>query len=126
MTTALLISVIGMGLVFGAILLLWLFMELIVRFFGDKPASKPQIEQTEIEEIPSEPRDKARIAAAAAATALQLRRQQAAAIAVAVALAQAEDPGRQQRLGNQHTVRDSITEPVPDRGACANPVPAAV
>jgi Na+-transporting methylmalonyl-CoA/oxaloacetate decarboxylase gamma subunit len=34
LTTALVITLVGMGLVFGAILLFWLFMSVLVRFAG--------------------------------------------------------------------------------------------
>ena len=58
------ITLIGMGLVFGAILLLWALMALLVRFTsGATPAEESQIQQA------------------------QDRRRQAAAIAVAIALA---------------------------------------
>jgi sodium pump decarboxylase gamma subunit len=66
---ALLITVLGMGLVFAAILLLWGLMALIVRL---APERQPAQEETE-----------------AAASSLE-RKRQAAAIAVAVALAQHE------------------------------------
>jgi len=63
------ITVIGMGLVFAAILLLWGMMAALVRFTPDK---------TEAETAPAE------------SAADQDRRRRAAAVAVAVALAQTD------------------------------------
>lgn len=63
---ALIITAIGMGLVFGAILLLWLVMAVLVRLFRDQPSLK----------------------AADVETQLKVNRQRAAAVAVAMALAQ--------------------------------------
>ncbi|MCG8353045.1 MAG: OadG family protein [Chloroflexales bacterium] len=75
---ALQITLLGMGLVFGAILLLWLVMDVLVRFTAE--------------------RDEPEVAAPAAPppSDMRVRRQQVAAIAVAVALAQenAAEPQR--------------------------------
>jgi sodium pump decarboxylase gamma subunit len=75
LTIVLIITVIGMGLVFAAILLLWGVIALLVRIVKDPP---------EPEEAPAQP------APAVAATGDQQRRM-AAAAAVAIALAQAAD-----------------------------------
>jgi len=66
---ALQITAIGMGLVFGAILLLWLIMAILVRLLEDRP----KVKTTEIE------------------AQRKAARQRAAAVAVAVALAQEAD-----------------------------------
>jgi Na+-transporting methylmalonyl-CoA/oxaloacetate decarboxylase gamma subunit len=72
------ITLIGMGLVFGAILLLWLVMDALMRFTAER--DEPEVAAPEAPP-PFDPR---------------ARRQQAAAIAVAVALAQgrAAEPQR--------------------------------
>lgn len=74
LSTALLITMIGMGLVFLAILLLWGVMEVLVRLTAGRrgPASPPEA---------------GRLAAEAPAAEQHRRRQRAAAAAVAVALA---------------------------------------
>jgi Na+-transporting methylmalonyl-CoA/oxaloacetate decarboxylase gamma subunit len=62
LTTSLLITAIGMGLVFGAIVLLWGLMSLMTRILIEKEAGP---------EVPDESRErKARAAAAAVAIAL--------------------------------------------------------
>ena len=78
MNNALLITLIGMGLVFAAILLLWGLMALMVRLFQDKPESaKAQEEGEEIiaaevkEEVASDLKLRAAVAAVAVAFALQ-------------------------------------------------------
>ncbi|MBI9043351.1 MAG: hypothetical protein JEZ06_02625 [Anaerolineaceae bacterium] len=69
----LVISAIGMGLVFLSILLMWAMMELLVKIFADKPLQTTlKNEEESFETISSSPDIK----------------KQAAAIAVAVALAQ--------------------------------------
>ena len=61
-TTSLYITLLGMGLVFGAIILLWGLMSLMTRLLAEREASS---------EIPDEARaQKARAAAAAVAVAL--------------------------------------------------------
>jgi len=77
MILALQITAIGMGLVFAAILLLWLMMALLVRVAGqDAPEEEPQEEAESV--------DAARFAQADTQAA---RKRLAAAAAVAVALA---------------------------------------
>jgi sodium pump decarboxylase gamma subunit len=71
LSQALIITAVGMGLVFAAIILLWILMALTVRFGGQDP-----VEEEEAEEE----------AAPATNTLLQKKRQ-AAAMAVAIALA---------------------------------------
>lgn len=68
LTIALLITVVGMGLVFAALILLQVFMTLLVRFTPDKPIAS---ERTEVEEDKN-------------------LRQEAAVIAVSIALAEQE------------------------------------
>jgi Na+-transporting methylmalonyl-CoA/oxaloacetate decarboxylase gamma subunit len=63
---ALQITVIGMGLVFGAILLLWLIMAALVRLLEDRPRTEPADLKAD----------------------LRAARERAAAVAVAIALAQ--------------------------------------
>jgi Na+-transporting methylmalonyl-CoA/oxaloacetate decarboxylase gamma subunit len=83
---SLLITLIGMGLVFIGILLLWGMMILLVRIFKDR-------EEKEEEASPADPPIlagdiKIKVAAVAVSTALaQQNIQQAAAVAVATALA---------------------------------------
>lgn len=78
MTTALLITLVGMGLVFGAILLFWLFMSVLVRYAGrrDEAVSHPE---AGVEE--------------AATTDDEALRQWAALAAVSVALALESEVG---------------------------------
>jgi Na+-transporting methylmalonyl-CoA/oxaloacetate decarboxylase gamma subunit len=71
---ALQISVVGMGLVFGAIILLWGLMALLVRLAPER--SKPATQEAQDSRL----------------TELE-RKRRAAAIAVAVALAQQEEIG---------------------------------
>ncbi len=99
MQIALLITGIGMGLVFVAILFMWAMMELLVRWTAEKKAAVAPVEPTDPVDDPQPPeqngRDKKKIAAVAVATALQLRRRQAAVKAVQMALAsrnQTENP----------------------------------
>jgi Na+-transporting methylmalonyl-CoA/oxaloacetate decarboxylase gamma subunit len=69
LTTALLITAIGMALVFGAILLFWLVMSLLVRFTAEPEAPAP--ERRAAESAPPETPDlKRRAALAAVAAAL--------------------------------------------------------
>lgn len=73
MVLALQISVIGMGLVFGAILVLWVLMALIVRFAVDREAESDEVILISAGENPdldqSQPDlDLKRLAAAAAVT----------------------------------------------------------
>ena len=74
MTTALLITLVGMGLVFGAILLFWLFMSVLVRFtdrqsdMADTVEAEPQEAATGDDE---ELRQRAALAAVSAALALE-------------------------------------------------------
>ncbi len=99
MTNVLLITAIGMGLVFVVIILLWGMMELLVRLLADKPEK----EETEsapslVEAEPVEPEPQAaathrqKAAAVAVAAALQIRRRQAAVEAVRLALSSANQP----------------------------------
>jgi Na+-transporting methylmalonyl-CoA/oxaloacetate decarboxylase gamma subunit len=68
---ALQISLVGMGLVFLGILVLWAMMALLVRFFADKPKNTDD-ETTQSEE--SEDKGNKRLAAAiAAATAIEMQ-----------------------------------------------------
>ena len=78
MSNALIITLIGMGLVFAAILLLWGLMVLMVRLFQDKPQSEEVQtegeETTAIAEIAETANDlKLRAAAAAVAVAFALQ-----------------------------------------------------
>lgn len=92
---ALIITAIGMGLVFVAILLLWGLMELIVRLTADKkPAEKSAAVEIPLnDEAPISPVDRRRQAAAAAVSAalasavVKPGAAKAAAVAVAAALA---------------------------------------
>ncbi len=92
---ALIITAIGMGLVFVAILLLWGLMELIVRLTADKkPAEKSAAVEIPLnDEAPISPVDRRRQAAAAAVSAalasavVKPDAVKAAAVAVAAALA---------------------------------------
>jgi len=91
MGQVLLISLIGMGLVFAAILLVWLLMALLVRFTGERP-KRVDPEGVEISPVIDPVNtDRKKIAAAAVAAAILQKkdsRKQAAAAAVAVLLAQ--------------------------------------
>ena len=91
MNNALLITVIGMGLVFIVILLLWAMMELLVRVTADK--QKPVGTQTsgvlpeqQVEPVLDAALNKRKVAAVAVAAAIQIRRRQAAEEAVRKAL----------------------------------------
>ncbi len=99
MTNVLLITAIGMGLVFVVIILLWGMMELLVRLLADKSAK----EETEaapslVEAEPVEPEPQVagthrqKAAAVAVTAALQIRRRQAAVEAVRLALASVNQP----------------------------------
>jgi Na+-transporting methylmalonyl-CoA/oxaloacetate decarboxylase gamma subunit len=101
--TVLLITLIGMGLVFVAILLLWGMMELLVRLTNARseqtpnPAAlqEPSPAVVESETLPDAPQvDRKKIAVAAVAAAIQLRRRQAAEQAVRIALASAQQEGQ--------------------------------
>ena len=101
--TVLLITLIGMGLVFVAILLLWGMMELLVRLTNTRseqtpnPAAlqEPSPAVVESETLPDALQvDRKKIAAAAVAAAIQLRRRQAAEQAVRIALASAQQEGQ--------------------------------
>jgi len=101
--TVLLITLIGMGLVFVAILLLWGMMELLVRLTNARseqtpnPAAvqEPSPAVVESETLPDAPQvDRKKIAVAAVAAAIQLRRRQAAEHAVRIALASAQQEGQ--------------------------------
>ncbi len=89
MSNAVLITVIGMGLVFGAIVLLWLLLWALVRFTGDTtdvptPAAGD-----------AAPGDEAVVSPAALSPVeLLALKQRAAAVAVAIALAQHNRQGR--------------------------------
>ncbi len=87
MQNALLITGIGMGLVFVAILFLWGMMELLVRWTPEKKAPVEPGETIDEQQPVQSGRDKKKIAAVAVAAALQLRRKQAAVEAVRMALA---------------------------------------
>ena len=71
------ITLIGMGLVFGAIVLLWIMMAVLVRLTPDREAA----EEPAVEVEPIEP-----------ATADRARKQRAAIAAVAVAIAHEATP----------------------------------
>jgi Na+-transporting methylmalonyl-CoA/oxaloacetate decarboxylase gamma subunit len=43
MATAVLITLVGMGLVFGAILLFWLFMAMLARYAGDRAGGEEPV-----------------------------------------------------------------------------------
>ena len=88
MQSAILISAIGMGLVFLVILLLWAMMELLVRLIRDK--NEPYItgEGETQNPLPVVAVDKRKVAAAAVAAALRLRRKEAAQLGVQKALAE--------------------------------------
>ena len=103
--TVLLITAIGMGLVFAALVLLWGSMELLVRLTqGKQTAAGEAAADTAAEAFPettgdpliaSTVADKKRIAAVAVAAALSLRRKQAAVVAVRQALdAQVQPSGQ--------------------------------
>jgi sodium pump decarboxylase gamma subunit len=92
MANSLLITGIGMGLVFVVILMLWGMMELLVRLTAEK--EKPEEGESlgewpepQAQTVVSPAADKQKIAAIAVAAALQLRRRQAAVEAVRQALA---------------------------------------
>lgn len=78
MTTALVITLVGMGLVFGAILLFWLFMSVLVSYAGRRRES-PGTAETELKESTAGDEEGVR--------------QRAALAAVAVALALADEAG---------------------------------
>jgi len=81
MTDALWITLIGMGLVFLAILLLWGLMALLVRLTAEKPAAA----------VPEQPRENPVITVAVEQDQHELRRR-AAAAGVAAALAMKGTP----------------------------------
>ncbi len=78
MIDALWITLIGMGLVFAAILLLWGLMALLVRVAAEPAEAQEEVELTEEAErsavVPGEMARKRRAAAAAVAVTLALRR----------------------------------------------------
>ena|SRR5690242_3397522 len=74
---ALEITVIGMGLVFGVLILLWGVITVLVRFLADRPASTPAPELVPALELSD--------------SGAHRRKQQAALAAVAVALALARE-----------------------------------
>ncbi len=83
---SLIITLIGMGLVFVGILLLWGMMALLVRVFKSKEEIKDEI----VPDTAAQPAGTARIQAVAAAVGIALARQrvqQAASVAVAALLA---------------------------------------
>ena len=93
MINVLLITAIGMGLVFVVIILLWGMMELLVRLLADKPAKEETAAApalVEAETVEPEPQAsgsrRQKAAAVAVAAALQIRRRQAAVEAVRLAL----------------------------------------
>lgn len=88
LTTALWITVIGMGIVFGAILLFWAFMSVLVRLAADdgqNEAVQAEAARVEAEAARIEARSMAHLAASEA----ELRRR-AAVASVLVALAEQE------------------------------------
>ena len=68
---ALQISLVGMGLVFFGILVLWAMMALLVRFFADKP--KNTEDETTLSEDAEDLGNKRLAAAIAAATAIEMQ-----------------------------------------------------
>jgi Na+-transporting methylmalonyl-CoA/oxaloacetate decarboxylase gamma subunit len=74
LTISLLITAIGMGLVFVAILLLWGLMEGLVKVTTDKTATVPDVEPTEARatQIPADAERAFKAQAAAAAVAIAL------------------------------------------------------
>jgi Na+-transporting methylmalonyl-CoA/oxaloacetate decarboxylase gamma subunit len=70
LTTALLITLVGMGLVFGAILLFWLFMSVLVRFAGRGSETADAGPQEAAPGDEDELRQRAAMAAVSAALAL--------------------------------------------------------
>jgi Na+-transporting methylmalonyl-CoA/oxaloacetate decarboxylase gamma subunit len=78
LTVSLIITAIGMGLVFVAILLLWGLMEALVKATADKTAAAPEVEPVEVRAAPvpasAERGLKAQAAAAAVTIALSMRR----------------------------------------------------
>ena len=89
MNSALLITAIGMGLVFLSLILLWWLMELIVRFFTDKKNKEPVVEVLPAESgsvLPGENAD----------TLNQKKRAAAAAVAYALAAGQAGAAGSEE------------------------------
>jgi len=79
LTNVLLISAIGMGLVFAAILLLWGLMEVLMRFTAARPAAPAALQAAPAAE-PAQPVEATRslkLQAAAAAVAAALAQQQA-------------------------------------------------
>lgn len=76
MAVSLLITVVGMGLVFGAIILFWLVMSALVRVTGDRiPASVEGEEDAQAEAMGQELRRKAALAAVAVALASEIQEQ---------------------------------------------------
>jgi sodium pump decarboxylase gamma subunit len=80
LTISLIITVIGMGLVFVAILLLWGLMEGLVKVTADKTAVVPNVQPTEVRstQIPADVELAYKAEAAAAAVAIALSMQQTA------------------------------------------------
>ena len=112
MQNALIITGIGMGLVFVSIIVLWWLMELLVKFSADK--KKPETAEESSAVLPavveSSPSKKQKIAALAVAVALQTRKQQAAEMAVKMAVqqkakSQIPAPAGQVQTSNWQAVR---------------------
>ena len=70
LSTALWITILGMGLVFGAIILLWLMMTLLTAFTADKESASPSPKTASAMD------DESRARAAALAVAIALAEQQ--------------------------------------------------
>jgi Na+-transporting methylmalonyl-CoA/oxaloacetate decarboxylase gamma subunit len=88
LTTSLLLTVVGMGLVFGAILLFWLFMSVLVRLVAGVPDGEKGAREAAAMDAAAMRR--------AAAHEVEMRRR-AAMVAALAALAMAEEeaaPGR--------------------------------
>jgi Na+-transporting methylmalonyl-CoA/oxaloacetate decarboxylase gamma subunit len=88
MQNALLITAIGMSLVFLALLLVWGLMEILMRYTHERKAEISSL--TEEHVTSQQGPDKRKIAALAVAAALQQRRYQAALQAVEIALRKEE------------------------------------
>jgi Na+-transporting methylmalonyl-CoA/oxaloacetate decarboxylase gamma subunit len=78
MLIALQITALGMGLVFGAIVLLWWLMNLLTRITAEKESSSAVVESASVIESPV-PENEVRTQAAAVAVAMALAEQQASA-----------------------------------------------
>ena len=81
MLIALQITALGMGLVFGAIILLWWMMNLLTSITADrKPASQPDTSESDSAEVAPTTDDDLKVQAAAVAVAIALAEQQAAGL----------------------------------------------